>query len=233
MQFDLLEAIKPEKAYSDFSAIAKGDTGQVSVKQTTFKNKMRMGTAQVSSFIARRYMRTAQCDLHVQDVRFLEGETVRFQGQVSNAKGKDVTIMTADATEGAFDVDTGEVKIDAIEIIGREDLTGADRARVSLILQILQRTKPNPLLHVRLIRKIWCPTGEDEEDMKAVSSKLKQVKDEEIADSIGGIKLNTSQAKVAGAMLSSDPRDDFALVHGPYAIAQPISRTTADTACAL
>ncbi|KAG8883769.1 Small subunit (SSU) processome component [Tulasnella sp. 331] len=195
MQFDLLEAIKPEKAYSEFSAIAKRETGQVSVKQAMFKNKLRKGTAQ--------------------DIRFLDGDTLRFEGRVSKASGKDVTVMTSDTIDGAFDEETGEVKVDAIEVIGRDDLTGADKARVSLVLRILERTKTNPLLDVKLIRKIWCPNEEDTEDMKAVSSKLKQVQDEELADSIGGVALNSSQAKVAGAMLSSDPRDDFALVHGP------------------
>ncbi|KAG8994071.1 hypothetical protein FRB94_010188 [Tulasnella sp. JGI-2019a] len=201
-QFDLLEAIKPEKTSTEFSAIVDRGTGEVGVKQTTFKNKMRKGAAQ--------------------DVRFLKGDTVQFEGQVTDTSGKEATVTTSTAVEGVLDEETGEskIEIDTIEIIGREDLTGADKARVSCILGILQRVKENPFLIAPLIRKIWCPTDEDKEEMQAATSKLKE---EEVVEEgvtpgpveIGGIGLNSSQAKVAQAMLSSEPGDNFALVHGP------------------
>lgn len=98
-----------------------------------------------------------------------------------------------------------------IEVHGRSDLTKAEVARNAYMLRFLQGD--DALSASAFIRKIWFPTEEDLEDLRAVKSNVELWKDNLEKDLLEGTDLNPSQADVARAMLSEN---SFALVHGPY-----------------
>lgn len=153
-------------------------------------------------------------------MRFVaEDGTVKFEGQAQRSTGTTVTIASLE--ESGDTISKKDHGVKQIEVIGREDHTVADVARISFILNVLQRKQQ--FLASDFIRMVWIPTEEDLEALGAVSeAQLKtsaessQVSETEpSADHVGGILLNPSQAGVAKAMLSEHP---FALVHGPCVI---------------
>lgn len=144
-----------------------------------------------------------------QQVTFLAGGTVAFEGQVSKTKGKEASVFASGATETA-DEQAEEVQIDAIQVTGREDLTGAEVARVRLTLSVLQGAVS--MGNLPFVRKLWFPDEQDLDDMRPPAAKEVDPEEDPSVNTIGGIDLNPSQAQVARAMMSECT---FALVHGP------------------
>lgn len=185
-----------------------------------------------------------------QEIRLLQAGKVLAEGRVTDTQGKD-TIITIDGA----DPDLGETDVDAIEIIGRDDLTNAEVARNSFINQLLQGKQS--LQQSDFIRKIWFPSDEDKEDLNAVKATFGEkdavdeseevpedttaqvepppglekpsveVPAEDEEDPFKETMLNPSQANVARAMVS---KNSFALVHGPCVSSSSCSLRTQLTA---
>lgn len=126
------------------------------------------------------------------------------EGVVTQTGGKETTITLK------ADVDVDEELVDQIEVHGRGDLTKAEVARNAYMLRFLQGE--DALAASPFIRKIWFPTEDDLEDLRAVKASVETRGNDPENDPVRGTQLNPSQADVARAMLSDN---SFALVHGP------------------
>lgn len=121
-------------------------------------------------------------------------------GRPHGVAGKSTSVSTSRKT-----LSVSEGKIKRVRVIGREELTNAERARDDFFLHLLQGKETLVSPRTPFISLVWFPRKGNTKSLKVTDAALR----------VGQAKrhLNQSQSNVVEAMVSS--KDPVVLVHGP------------------
>lgn len=188
MESDILQSAKPKESYSEFTKSQWTDEGHLRVVNDRYKTRLRQ-SKQVSSVDVVCGTRLMLSQTRV----VMTNEDGReFFGRPGKAQGRATTIK--------FDGARVSGTIESVRVVGRQELTNAERACNEFLLLALQG-RCNPL-DSQFVRTLWFPTLDDIHSAGISENHLL----------VGFPDLNQSQRKVTAAMVSrSIP---MVIVHG-------------------
>ncbi|KAI5119293.1 hypothetical protein M0805_008208 [Coniferiporia weirii] len=176
-EVNMMDAAEPRTFCSDFGHVSQLVDGHVVVQNGRFSTRVRKSDKTRVIFV---------------DINGKE-----HAGRAKSMKGKQTYVQPLRGIS--------KHKIKGVRVVGREELTNAERARENFILHLLQGkcTLTNPAFP--FIRHIWFPSGRRKAPVPVTHAKARKGQ----ADRL----LNQSQSNVVEAMVSTS--EPIVVTHGP------------------
>ncbi|KAF9459527.1 P-loop containing nucleoside triphosphate hydrolase protein [Collybia nuda] len=176
-QADLLEAAKPKEVPNEFTTHKMCKDGTLLIINARYRTRIRKGN---------------QAGYDKTTVIMKDENGREFTGRARNPVGKRTGIkLTGPKFSGT---------LASVRVVGRQDLTNAEKACNEILLLFLQKKKI--IRDSFFIRMLWFPSGKQPVKVKAGNTEALPT----------SIPLNNSQQEAVQAMVSDSP---LVIVHGP------------------